>query len=215
MYVATTPAIEKRFGPIRPFECRAADSGKPDVIVGHAAVFNTWSPNWEGFRERIQPGAFKRSINSPDNIYALWGHQDLQPLASRDAGSLTVSEDETGLLTEFTPSDTSYARDLIANIRAGVVKQMSFRFMVREGGDHWAEGADGVPERTLTDVELIEVSPVTFAYYPPTDVALRSLHAWQKAQEPQDSTAFAARMFAKRARLGLITRGIPRQEIHA
>jgi phage head maturation protease len=50
---------------------------------------------------------------------------------------------------------------------------MSFAFGVR--ADTWDKGADGVAERTLLDLYLREVSPVTFPAYPATAVQVRSL----------------------------------------
>ena len=39
---------------------------KPPKIVGHAAVFNSLSEEMWGFRDKIDPGAFAKSIEAAD-----------------------------------------------------------------------------------------------------------------------------------------------------
>ena len=227
MTTAVIESLEKRFSPAQRFEIRA-EPGGPERIIGHAAVFNQWSPIWEGFRERILPGAFAASLREiaadPDgDVIAMDYHQDPKPLGSLKSGHLVIREDEAGLYTEITPTDTTYARDLKTNIGAGVIRRMSFRFTVRPGGENWTDGQDGIPERTLSDLNIIEVSPVLFAYYPGTDasmrslhpdVALRSLESWKRDHQPK---SYAASRAAKRMHLDLIARRIPlrTQETHA
>jgi phage head maturation protease len=61
------------------------------------------------------------------------------------------------------------------------VSQMSFGFSTL--GDEWRMDITP-PERTLTDVELFDVSPVTFPAYPQTEVALRSLEQAREIVTP-------------------------------
>jgi phage head maturation protease len=97
-------------------------------------------------------------------------------LASRNSGTLRLSEDERGLRVEADlPEDVSYSRDLMSLMRSGVVDKMSFGFQVDRKGDKWSD--DGM-ERTLTSVRLFEVSVVTgFPAYEATTAAVRSLSA--------------------------------------
>ena len=55
---------------------------------------------------------------------------------------------------------------------------MSFGFRVRR--EEWEEAKNDLPLRTLLEVELFDISPVTFPAYPTTDVGLRSLEAYRK-----------------------------------
>jgi len=196
--------VESRKCTLSDLEYRGTDDNTPGTIVGHAAVFNQLSPNHEGFREQIAPGAFSKSLSDGTNIVALWGHDDNLPIASTASGTLVLSEDEVGLRAEITPANTTYAKDLAENIRAGIISDMSFRFRVRAGGEQWTE-EDGTAIRTLTDLELSEVSPVTWGYYPQTDVAVRSFNQWREAKT-LNVAAWKAR---RRAQLEMKLRGIP------
>ena len=64
-------------------------------------------------------------------------------------------------------------------IERGDVNQMSFGFIVR--ADEWTI-EETVRVRTVTDVELIEVSVVTIPAYPDTTVAIRSRDQWSTSQ---------------------------------
>lgn len=150
-------------------ELRAKGSGK---ISGHAAVFNQLSEDLGGFREKIAPGAFTDTIKNSD-IRGLWNHDSNFVLGRNKAGTLRLEEDNTGLATEYDFPDTGYARDLLKLIERGDVSQQSFGFMVMPDGSTW-QMQDGGLVRTLTKVELFDVSPVTFPAYPQTDLNARA-----------------------------------------
>jgi len=164
------------------------------VIFGHAAVFNSLSENLGGFRERIRTGAFREAIDQ-DDIRALFNHNPDYILGRNRSGTLKLSEDERGLAIEIDPPDTNVARDLIASMKRGDVTQMSFGFSVKPDGQEWAEDDDGMIIRTLTNVRLFDVSPVTYPAYPETDVAVRSLQGWRK--ELEQSRAIPLSLFEK------------------
>ena len=88
------------------FELRAAEAGSRKV-AGYAAMFNSEAELWDEWREVIKPGAFAESIgNAAEDIFMLWQHDSASPMASRDAKSLTLSEDATGLAFEATLGDS-------------------------------------------------------------------------------------------------------------
>lgn len=149
---------------------------KAPVIRGYAAMFDRRSEDLGGFREQIAPGAFRDTIKTAD-VRALWNHDPNFPLGRNGAGTLRLSEDKTGLLIEIDPPETTYAQDLMVSMRRGDVTQMSFGFFVKD--EDWSK-EDGENIRTLRKVELFDVSPVTFPAYPDTQVAVRSLKAWQE-----------------------------------
>ncbi len=167
------PGLETRLLPGN-VEVRKGASGAP-MIVGHAAVFHRLSEDLGGFREKVAPGAFERSLKG--DVRALWNHNPSQVLGRTKNKTLRLREDSVGLAVEIDPPQTAAARDLLASIQRGDVDQMSFGFRTRK--DRW-ETVGGKEVRVLLDVDLLDVSPVTFAAYPQTDVAVRSLQAWRQ-----------------------------------
>ena len=176
-YVVAEMKIEKR-------------ADEPSRIRGHAALFNTLSEDLGGFREKIAPGAFSEAIKQ-DDVRALWNHNPDHILGRNGAGTLILSEDSRGLAIEIIPPDTQIARDLMTSIERRDVTQMSFAFSVKPNGSNWGKGDDGCDVRTLTAVNLYDVSPVTYPAYVNTDVAVRKLNEWKQetAPPPDYSTA--------------------------
>ncbi len=146
---------------------------------GHAAVFGKKSyigPKPHGFFESVREGAFAKAITEGD-VRMLHNHNPDLILArntiKEGPGSLVLSEERRGLLTQAEWVPTSYAHDLSVNLRLGTVSQMSFSFVpVKE---EWGRDKSGADTRELTEVELYDVSTVTFPAYADTDAAMRSI----------------------------------------
>lgn len=153
-------------------ELREAE-GEPSRLVGYAAVFNSLSGNLGGFREKLLPGAFSASLaNAELDVRALVDHDYKRIMGRRSAGTLRLSEDDVGLRIANDPPDTSYARDLLASIRRGDIRGMSFGFYVDDDGERWTRDGDDVV-RVLTRVELVEVTFTSIPAYPAASVDLR------------------------------------------
>jgi HK97 family phage prohead protease len=144
-------------------------SGVPR-IAGYAAVFNTLSEDLGGFRELIQPGAFTRAVRE-DDVRALWNHDPNWVFGRNTSGTLTLREDNKGLAYEVNPPDAQWARDAMTSIRRGDVTGSSFGFTTIT--DRWVT-QDGDNIRTLVEVSLFDVSPVTYPAYPAASVSARS-----------------------------------------
>ncbi len=158
--------------------------GKSSRLVGHAAVFNSLSEDLGGFREQIVPGAFREAIEK-DDVRALFNHDSNYVLGRNMSGTLKLAEDVRGLAIEIDMPDNATIRDLVgAPIERGDVSQMSFGFSVRPNGQDWAKNDAGQVVRTLKNLRLFDVSPVTFPAYSATDVAVRELRAWEKSIVP-------------------------------
>lgn len=151
-------------------ELRIADEGDGPRVTGYAAVFDQWSENLGGFREKIEPGAFAGAVGG--DVRALWNHNADYVLGRTASGTLRLSEDDHGLAFEVEPPDAQWARDALATMRRGDVNQMSFGFETVR--DHWEQGEDGEAKRTLLEVRLHDVSPVTFPAYPQTNAQVRA-----------------------------------------
>mgnify|MGYP003132468809 CR=1 FL=1 len=148
-------------------------------VAGYAAMFGKRSVDLGGFVEVIQAGAFKRSLESDDDIKALIEHGGIA-IGRRANKTLELREDKNGLNIEIDLPDTTAGNDIRKSIERGDVDQMSFGFRVRTGGAFYDETDEGLILRTLTDVELHEVSIVTFPAYPDTSIAKRSVQAWRE-----------------------------------
>jgi HK97 family phage prohead protease len=160
-------------------------------LEGYAARFNEFSEPLP-FREKIAPGAFKRSLQSRNDVKLLWNHDSSTVLGSTRAGTLTLTEDEYGLRVSAELPDTQAGRDARVLIQRRDVTAFSFGFTVPKGGDTWS--SDG-SERTLNSVRLFEVSTgVAFPAYPTTEgtATVRGLaRVAQRAQVDVDALADA------------------------
>ena len=154
---------------------RASGDGKH--ITGYAAVFNSLSEDLGGFREIVLPGAFDRCLRGGPDVRCLFNHDANIVLGRTKSGTLRLSADSNGLKFDCDVPDTQAGRDVRESIRRGDIDQCSFGFVVN--GQNWREEKDatGNPQtvRELSDVELFDVSPVTYAAYPQTSVSARLL----------------------------------------
>ena len=167
--------FEHRFVDVSDIEVRKGLDDDGMSFRGYAAVFDSWSENLGGFRERIKPGAFARSLKSRNEIRMYVNHNTDMVLASRRAGTLRLTEDARGLVVDATLPETTYGRDLSVLMQRGDVNSMSFGFSVPPNGDAW--NAAGT-ERELREVRLAEVSAVTSnPAYSQTSAYVRSLDA--------------------------------------
>lgn len=148
------------------------EAGKARRAVGHAAVFGRFSQNLGGFVEQVAPGAFTKTIEEQD-IRALFNHHEDHVLGRLGAGTLRMTEDDEGLAYEIDLPDTTIGRDVATLLARGDVSGSSFGFRVIE--DEWGETEQGFPLRTLKQVSLRDVGPVTFPAYTDSKAALRSL----------------------------------------
>ncbi|MDG9717407.1 HK97 family phage prohead protease [Streptomyces sp. DH24] len=151
---------------------------------GHAAVFNQrtaiGNPFTWGFYEEIAPGAYTKTLSEGDSRYLI--DHDTRLVVSRvSAGSLRLAQDQVGLAVN-SDLDTrlSYVADLAVNLENGNITGMSFGFRVIK--DDWetitvdtSEGEMQAELRIIREVQLFEVSAVTFPAYEGTDAALRSV----------------------------------------
>lgn len=147
---------------IQDLEVRVEGDGM--TLRGYAAVFNSPSQPLP-FIETIQPGAFRASLQSRNDIKLLWNHDTSTVLGSTRAGTLSLIEDERGLRVEAQLPDTQAGRDAATLIKRGDVNAFSFGFRVPANGDEWPTAS----ERILKRVNIHEVSLVAFPAYTATE----------------------------------------------
>jgi uncharacterized protein len=161
-------------------EFRAGPSESEGKLTGIAAPFSSETVIGDvkrgGWREEIAPGAFKKALAEGDTVL-LCDHDMSKPLARVSAGTLELRETKSGLEFEGTPAPTSYAQDLLINVRAGNKGGMSIGFDPVK--DEWFDD-QGRPSnrhvgtrRILREVRLPEVSCVTNPAYKDTTLMAR------------------------------------------
>ena len=142
-------------------------NAKGSTLTGYAAIFDSPSEPlpWTEFVKR---GAFTKTLKDGADVRLLIDHEGI-PLARTKSGTLSLIEDSRGLLVEaeLDPSNPDAAR-VISAMRRGDMNQMSFAF--RTIKDAWANDRS---TRDLKEVQLYDVSIVTFPAYEETVAELR------------------------------------------
>lgn len=146
---------------------------KKPRLIGYASVFDTYSEDMWGFREKVAKGAFDKTLKEHD-IRMFWNHDSNIVLGRNKNGTLTLTEDDRGLAVDNEPPDNQLIRDMVLGpIERGDVDQMSFAFdVIRDQWDY--DRAADVVTRTLVEVRLYEVSPVAIPAYPDTVISARA-----------------------------------------
>lgn len=147
---------------------KADKVGDDGSFTGYGSVFGVV----DSYREVVAPGAFTDSLAaikaSGDPLPALWQHRSGEPIGGYDL----LEEDDRGLKVEgwLLKDEIPRAREAYALMKRRVVKGLSIGYYVE--ADSWNE-KDRI--RTLTKLELVEISIVTFPANPEATVdALKS-----------------------------------------
>lgn len=143
------------------------EAGEGNVFTGYAALFDSPSEPMP-FTEYVRRGAFSKTLNDGADVRLLIDHEGV-PLARTRSGTLMLQEDDRGLRVEATldPMNPD-AQRVMSAMRRGDLSQMSFAF--RTIKDNFS--ADGMV-RELREVQLFDVSVVTYPAYEDTIAELR------------------------------------------
>lgn len=157
---------ERRSVAYTTLELRA--EGDSNTLQGYAALFDSPSEPMP-FVEYVRSGAFTKTLNDGADVRLLIDHEGV-PLARTKSGTLMLEEDDRGLRVEATldPMNPDAQRVLSA-LRRGDLSQMSFAF--RTIKDSWNSDRT---VRELREVQLFDVSVVTYPAYEDTVVSVRS-----------------------------------------
>lgn len=160
-----------------PFDVTAQDDGDKLTVsgivnrVGSVSEVLTNRRTGKKFRETILPGVFSRAIERAKRVDFLSMHDKNQVLSTTDNSSLELRETSEGLSMNASISGTSWGQDTYRLIHDGIIKGMSFGMRVRD--QDWSSGKDGIPLRTIKDIDLFEVSAVRNPAYKSSAIEAR------------------------------------------
>jgi HK97 family phage prohead protease len=197
------------------FSFKADAINEDGTFTGYASVFGTV----DSYNEVVAPGAFVDSLKeiaaSGDPLPALWQHRSGTPIG----GYKTLKEDAKGLFAEgwLLKDDVVQAREAFALMKARVVKGMSIGYYVLESSYNEKTGI-----RTLTKLELVEISIVTFPANPDAQIdaiksklaqgALPTLREFEQILREQGFSKTQAAVIANRGLKHLLDRGEPESD---
>ena len=155
-------------------EKREEEEAEHYKVRGYASTFDRYVLYDDGVSivyEQIDKNAFDDADMS--DVIFLYNHQGMV-YARQKNGTLSLSVDEHGLLSEADLSSTSGSRELYEAIRSGLIDQMSFAFTVADD--------DYDPKthtRTIHRISKVyDVSPVSIPANPGTDIAAVSARSY-------------------------------------
>jgi len=146
-------------------------------LTGTAIVFGSESQDLGGFVEICSYEAVQKSLKRNSDVFMLWQHDSSQPLARVKTGTLELSLNRNGLDFTATLPSSPLGQNAFQAIKDGTVDSVSFGFTIEpDGGDEWVLQGDSVV-RILRDINVGEISPVTWAAYLTPHVDVRSCPA--------------------------------------
>jgi HK97 family phage prohead protease len=144
-------------------------------------VFDAETVLWEAsgqypeVREVVRRGAFARAIREKQDVAAVIEHEWGRIIA-RTPSTLELAEDEIGLRVVASPPATREAMDLAANIQAGNIRGMSFRFYPVETKEHTKVEERRMPDGKMRGVRVVlrelidlDISDVSWCVWPAYD----------------------------------------------
>lgn len=165
--------MEQRCVQIEGMEVRAAGDNQR-ILTGTAVVYGQ-TTDMGFFFERIQPGALTDVLAADDNIAVLYEHDRRSLLASLQGKSLTLTDTPKGLNFRMDVAETSIGNDVLALVKRGELKGMSFAFRVAENGQQFADEG-GKTVRVITKIDMMpEITITAWPAYGDTKVNTRSI----------------------------------------
>ena len=175
------------------FKTRAEDDGAK-FIEGYFIRYNSETELWPGMFEEIKPEAVNKSLTEND-VRCLFNHDSAFVLGRTGNRTLELRSDSNGLWgrVQINENDKA-AMDVYARIERGDINACSFGFIpLKESVEN---RDDGTVKFVVEEVDLIEVSAVTFPAYKDTSIAAR-----QKDLEVHQKRALEARKLKLKERM--------------
>ena len=112
------------------------------------------------FIEKIRAGVFQRALEKADNVRVLLDHEQDRELADTKSGKAKLYEDNIGLRAIVEIEDS----EVIEKARNNKLRGWSFGFLCNKEDRKTNE--DGIEERIVRDLDLLEVSIIDDRKYP-------------------------------------------------
>ena len=145
------------------------------TFEGIASVVNTGyhvRDQWGDYTETILPGAFNRTLKQKADVRLLVNHSGV-PLARSKSGTLKLSADPNLRATATLDPSNPTVQEIRSAMNRGDLDQMSIGFRVRD--EEWSSDYS---QRSIKEIELFDVSVVTYPASPTTSAQLRSFDAF-------------------------------------
>ena len=158
------------------FEVRSVDGVDHPHITGYAAMFGKRSRRLGGFHEVVNPTAFSQAeAGGYEGVVCRYNHKDDMVLGTTRGGTLEMRADDKGLFYDVNPP--RHRADVMELVQRRDVQYSSFAFRCNVPGqdDEWTATSEGIPLRTLHNVELVDVAPVLDPAYFDTSATSRSM----------------------------------------
>lgn len=168
-------------------ELRAVEEGQEDgrigTLVGRLAEYGTWAlveSKVEGrFMERVLPGGFADLVTNRSRTQVLFDHGLDQVIGRKPLGPLEeIVDDGRSASYQAALLDTDYNRSLLPALRA---KLLGSSWRMSKVRDSWRQrpspsehNPEGLPERTIRGMLVVELGPTPFPVYSGTVAGVRS-----------------------------------------
>lgn len=152
---------------------------------GIASVTNTpyqVRDQWGDYAETIAPGAFTKTLKEKADVRLLINHEGT-PLARTKSGTLKLTAaPHLRAVAELDPANPK-VQEIRSAMSRGDLDQMSIGFRV-----HKQEWNSDYTERNIREVELFDVSVVTYPASPTTTASLRSFDQFMRSIKDVEMT---------------------------
>lgn len=112
------------------------------------------------FIERIRSGVFQKALERADNVRVLLDHEQDRELADTKSGKAKLYEDNIGLRAIVEIEDP----EVIQKAKENKLRGWSFGFLCNK--EDRTTNEDGIEERVVRDLDLLEVSIIDDKKYP-------------------------------------------------
>ncbi len=174
--------MEKRFLKVKELRVATGADGQK-TLTGYAGVYNSLSEDLGGWKEKLTPGTFSRSLKQQPDIRMFSEHDPKQGILGRTkSGTLKVDEDGSGIHFELAVPNTTLGNDVVESVNRGDIDGCSLGMVVRDCS--W-DKVDGNVLRTVNDADLDHITVTSMPAYTGTSVQLRTLFPDGAPQVPE------------------------------